>query len=145
MEEIKPMIVPKILIADDARIIRTVLSRKLEEAGYAVIAVQNGREALEVISRESFDLAILDIHMPELNGLETVREIRKTYSATQLPVIMATANGEDDHVIESFEAGANDYVTKPINFPVLQARMGTHLMLKQALEELERERRAHQG
>ena len=130
----------KILIADDARVIRTVLTRKLEEAGYTVTAAENGQEVLEIIRREPFDLVILDLYMPGLDGLETTRAIRKIFSATHLPVIVATANNEEEHVLESFEAGANDFVSKPINFPVLQARMATHLKLKRALEELERSR-----
>ena len=84
------------------------------------------------------DLVVLDIHMPDMGGLETLRHLRERYSAIQLPVIMATANDEDEDIIESFEAGANDFVSKPINFPVLFARMETHLKLKRAMEDLER-------
>ncbi len=128
----------KILIADDGRVMRTVISAKLTENGYAVTAVASGREALESIEREPVDLVVLDIHMPDMGGLETLRHLRERYSAIQLPVIMATANDEDEDIIESFEAGANDFVSKPINFPVLFARMETHLKLKRAMEDLER-------
>ena len=128
----------KVLIADDGRVMRTVISAKLTEKGYAVTAVASGREALESIEREPVDLVVLDIHMPDMGGLETLRHLRERYSAIQLPVIMATANDEDEDIIESFEAGANDFVSKPINFPVLFARMETHLKLKRAMEDLER-------
>jgi DNA-binding response OmpR family regulator len=128
----------KILIADDGRVMRTVISAKLTEKGYAVTAVASGREALESIEREPVDLVVLDIHMPDMGGLETLRHLREHHSAIQLPVIMATANDEDEDIIESFEAGANDFVSKPINFPVLFARMETHLKLKRAMEDLER-------
>jgi DNA-binding response OmpR family regulator len=128
----------KILIADDGRVMRTVISAKLAEKGYTVTAVASGREALESMDREPVDLLVLDIHMPDMDGLETLRNVRERYTAIQLPVIMATANDEDEDVIESFEAGASDFVSKPINFPVLFARMETHLNLKRAMESLER-------
>jgi DNA-binding response OmpR family regulator len=128
----------KILVADDGRVMRTVITRKLEEKGYAVTAVASGREALDSIEREPVDLLVLDIHMPDMGGLETLHHLRQRYTAIQLPVIMATANDEDEDVIGSFEAGANDFVSKPINFPVLFARMETHLKLKRAMEDLER-------
>lgn len=128
----------KILIADDGRVMRTIISAKLSEKGYSVTAVASGREALESIDQEPVDLLVLDIHMPDMGGLETLRHLRERYTAVQLPVIMATANDEDEDVIESFEAGANDFVSKPINFPVLLARMDTHLKLKRAMEALER-------
>lgn len=132
------MSLAKILIADDGRVMRTVISAKLTEKGYAVTAVASGREALESIKRDPVDLVVLDIHMPDMDGLETLRHLRESHTAIQLPVIMATANDQDADVIESFEAGANDFVSKPINFPVLFARMETHLKLKRAMEVLER-------
>lgn len=132
------MSLAKILIADDGRVMRTVISAKLTEKGYAVTAVASGREALESIKRDPVDLVVLDIHMPDMDGLETLRHLRESHTAIQLPVIMATANDQDADVIESFEAGANDFVSKPINFPVLFARMETHLKLKRAMEALER-------
>jgi DNA-binding response OmpR family regulator len=132
------MSLAKILIADDGRVMRTVITAKLTEKGYAVTAVASGREALESIKRDPVDLVVLDIHMPDMDGLETLRHLRESHTAIQLPVIMATANDQDADVIESFEAGANDFVSKPINFPVLFARMETHLKLKRAMEALER-------
>ena len=128
----------KILIADDGRVMRTVISAMLAGKGYSVTAVASGREALESIEQEPVDLVVLDIHMPDIDGMETLRHLRQRYTAIQLPVIMATANDEDEDVIESFEAGANDFVSKPINFPILFARMETHLKLKRAMEDLER-------
>jgi len=125
-----------ILIVDDGLVIRTVLSRKLEEQGHAVTAAVNGKEALEILANGlQPDLIILDVHMPELNGLETLRELRKTYSATQLPVIMATTKDEDEDIVNCFDAGASDFVSKPINFPVLFARINTHLKLKQLMDQ----------
>ncbi len=134
-----------ILIADDGRVMRTVLSRKLTEAGYIVSESSGGLEALELIDTAGpFDLLILDISMPDLSGLEVLKKIRETRSATDFPVIMATANDENEDIVEAFDRGANDYVTKPINFPVLLARIDTHLRLKRTTEEL-RQKLAAQG
>lgn len=127
-----------ILIADDGLVMRTVISRKLEEKAYKVTAVADGQEALDRIDKETFDLVILDIHMPVMDGLEALRRLRGRFSQTQLPVIMATSKDEDEDVIGCFDAGANDFVAKPINFPVLFARMETQLKLKRATEELAR-------
>ena len=128
----------KILVADDGQVMRTVLTHKLTEKGYQVTAVSGGNEAVEKIARESFDLVLLDIHMPDIDGIEVLTQIRGTFTASQLPVIMATAKDEEENIVRCFEAGANDFVAKPINFPVLFARLQTHLQLKRAVEELER-------
>ncbi len=71
--------------------------------------------------------------MPELNSLESLRELRKTYTATQLPVIMATSKDEDQDIVNCFDTGASDFASKPINFPVLYARIKTALKLKQLM------------
>lgn len=128
-----------ILIADDGRAVRTVLSRKLTLEGYVVTESSGGIEALEKIVTTDFDLIILDNFMPDLSGLEVLQKVRETRSATELPIIMATANEDNDDMVRAFEFGANDYVTKPINFPVLLARIDTHLRLKRTTEELRRE------
>jgi len=128
-----------ILIADDGRVMRTVLSRKLTEKGYKVSESDGGNKALEMIGADdhAYDLLVLDIIMPDLGGLEVLQQIREKLSPTELPVIMATANDESEDIVRAFELGANDYVTKPINFPVLLARIETHLRLKRATAELQ--------
>jgi DNA-binding response OmpR family regulator len=132
------MIPARILTADDGKVMRLVISRKLEEAGYNVIAVAGGREALEAIGREPFDLVILDVHMPDMDGLETLQQLRQSYTPIQLPIIMATAKDAAEDIVRAFELGASDFVAKPINFPVLFARIETQLKLKRATEELQR-------
>ena len=127
-----------ILIADDGLVMRTVISRKLEEKGYRVTAAPSGVEVMEFIENTTFDLVILDIHMPGMDGFETLRRLRERFSPTELPIIMATSKDEDEDIVRCFEAGANDFVAKPINFPVLFARIATQLKLKRATEELER-------
>ena len=128
----------RILTADDGKVMRVIISRKLEERGYTVSAVEGGRQALELIEREAFDLVILDLYMPEMDGIETLLRLRRRFTAIQLPIIMATAKDDNEEVIRAFELGANDFVSKPINFPVLFARIETHLKLKRATEELAR-------
>lgn len=127
-----------ILIADDGLVMRTVISRKLEEKGYRVIAAPSGIEVMELIESSTFELVILDIHMPGMDGFETLQRLRERFSQIQLPIIMATSKDEDEDIVRCFEAGANDFVAKPINFPVLFARIETQLKLKRATEELER-------
>ena len=127
-----------ILIADDGLVMRTVISRKLQEKDSRVTAAPSGIEVMELIENTTFDLVLLDIHMPGMDGFETLRRLRKCFSQTQLPIIMATSKDEDEDVVRCFEAGANDFVAKPINFPVLFARIETQLKLKRATEELER-------
>ncbi len=127
-----------ILIADDGLVMRTVISRKLEEKGYRVTAAPSGVEVMEFIENTTFDLVILDIHMPGMDGFETLQRLRERFSQIQLPIIMATSKDEDEDIVRCFEAGANDFVAKPINFPVLFARIATQLKLKRATEELER-------
>ena len=127
-----------ILIADDGLVMRTVISRKLEEKGYQVTAAPSGIEVLKFIESDTFDLVLLDIHMPGMDGFETLCRLRDRFSQIQLPIIMATSKDEDEDVVRCFEAGANEFVAKPINFPVLFARIATQLKLKRATEELER-------
>lgn len=128
-----------ILVADDGKMMRTLLARKLRETGYTIAEAADGNEALARIAEGGIDLVILDVVMPELGGMETLEQLRRTFSQTQLPIIMATANDEDQEIVRAFEMGANDYVTKPINFPVLLARIETQLRLKRAIEALGQE------
>lgn len=119
-----------ILVAEDNRMNRLTLARYLERHGFLVTAVENGRQALDQVRAQRFDLLILDVMMPELSGLEVLAAVRVNASTVELPVIMATALDESTDIVRAFELGANDYVTKPIDFPVLLARMRTHLTLK---------------
>jgi two-component system sensor histidine kinase/response regulator len=89
---------------------------------------------VEVLQAERFDLVLLDVMMPGLNGFEVLQIIRQKQSIAELPIIMATARDENEDIIAGFKLGANDYVTKPINFPVLLARVQTQLQLKKLTE-----------
>jgi diguanylate cyclase (GGDEF)-like protein/PAS domain S-box-containing protein len=125
-----------LLVVDDNELNRDVLSRRLGAKGYAVTVAADGPEALAAVAAAGYDLVLLDVEMPVMSGLEVLGRLRETYTQTQLPVIMVTARTEGADVVEAFRLGANDYVTKPIDFPVALARIGTHLAHKRAVEDL---------
>jgi diguanylate cyclase (GGDEF)-like protein/PAS domain S-box-containing protein len=125
-----------LLVVDDNENNRDALSRRLRMKGYQVSVAASGPEALACAAAESYDLILLDVEMPGMGGLEVLAHLRKTQSATELPVIMFTARSEGADVVEAFRLGANDYVTKPIDFPVALARISTHLSHKQVIQHL---------
>jgi sigma-B regulation protein RsbU (phosphoserine phosphatase) len=125
-----------VLIVDDNEMNRDMLSRRLQRKGYDVTIAHDGDRAMELIRDRRFDLVLLDVMMPGLNGLEVLKILRETHTATDLPIIMATARGESEDIVKALTLGANDYVTKPLDFPVVLARVQTHLALKQAAEQV---------
>jgi len=125
-----------LLVVDDDESNRDLLSRRLERKGYRVQTAAGGAEALALIYRGSFDLILLDVEMPEMSGLEVLSQIRKIYSSLRLPVIMVTGRSDSEDVVKSLSLGANDYITKPVDFPVAVARISTHLSLKWTEEAL---------
>jgi diguanylate cyclase (GGDEF)-like protein/PAS domain S-box-containing protein len=125
-----------LLIVDDNEMNRDLLSRRLERKGYAVSVAENGHKTLEWIGQHDFDLVLLDIEMPGTSGLEVLKTLRQTYSPNQLPVIMVTAKVQSQDIVEALSLGANDYVTKPIDFPVALARIKTQLSHKGLVEAL---------
>jgi class 3 adenylate cyclase/CheY-like chemotaxis protein len=134
----RPAALEHILVVDDNEPNRDMLSRRLESKGYRVTAAESGSRALAIVEAEKVDLVLLDIMMPEMSGLTTLKKLRTLRSRGELPVIMATAKDQSQDVVEALGQGANDYVTKPIDFPVLLARVEAHLSLKGALEEVRR-------
>lgn len=125
-----------LLIVDDEELNRDVLSRRLERAGYTVVSAANGPEALDKIREQEFELVLLDSMMPGMNGVDLLKLLRATYSANELPVIMVTAVAESDKVVEALSLGANDYITKPVDFAVALARIRSQLNRKWAEEKL---------
>ena len=121
-----------ILVVDDQELNRDLLSRRLRKAGYQVSCAVDGFDALEQIAAQTFDLVLLDIMMPGMNGLEVLEHVRRTHSVTDLPVIMATAKTDNETVVEALQLGANDYVTKPLEFGVVLARVRSHLLVREA-------------
>jgi sigma-B regulation protein RsbU (phosphoserine phosphatase) len=126
----------RILIVDDSDINRSTLERLLGGQGYEALAVPSGPVALEQLSRQSFDLILLDVMMQGLSGFEVLREVRTRLSTTELPVIMTTARDGTEDIVHALELGANDYVTKPLDLPVLLARIQTQLSLKDAVAQI---------
>ena len=131
-----------ILIVDDLEANRVLLERSLASAGYRTLSADCGAAALNLLGTQPVDLVLLDWLMPGLSGLDTLRAIRQSHSLDALPVILCTAVGEDDNIVEAIESGANDYVIKPISLPVLRARMATHLNRSAAMAALEHDRDA---
>jgi sigma-B regulation protein RsbU (phosphoserine phosphatase) len=127
-----------VLVVDDDGANRDMLSRRLERKGYAVTVAEDGRRAIELVGQRPFDLVLLDVLMPGLSGLEVLRQLRQSHAATELPVIMATALSESGDVVEALRLGANDFVSKPLDFPVVLARIQSQLALKRAVEEVVR-------
>jgi len=109
-----------VLIADDEQRIRKLISDFLQREGYTILEADNGQSALALFAAERIDLVILDVMMPEPDGLTVCREIRKKSS---VPIIMLTARGEELDQLFAFELGADEYVTKPFSPKVLTARV----------------------
>lgn len=121
-----------ILAVDDDALNRGVIERIVTRKGHKVTLANDGKDALHKIRRDTFDLVLLDVMMPGIDGVDVLREIRNHYSMTDLPVIMVSALSDSEKVVELLDLGANDYVTKPIDAKVLQARMETQLSVVSA-------------
>jgi sigma-B regulation protein RsbU (phosphoserine phosphatase) len=135
-----------ILIVDDEELNRDALARRLQRHEYEVACAKSGREAIGLLGDRRFDLVLLDIMMPGMNGLEVLKFLRRVDSLLDLPIIMVTAKGGSEDVVEALELGANDYVTKPLDVPVVLARVRTQLALRRAVaqvKELEAKLDAH--
>ena len=129
---------PRILVVDDVELNRSMLTRRLERKAFQVETAEGGQEAIEKIRTTTYDLILLDIMMPEVSGYDVLKEVRKTHSPLELPIIMATAKDQGEDIVSAFKLGANDYITKPIDFPVALARIETQLSRKRAMEESRR-------
>ncbi|WP_339740020.1 response regulator transcription factor [uncultured Sunxiuqinia sp.] len=131
----------KILLVDDEVDILEFISYNLEKEGYKVYTAQNGVEAIKLAEKKTPDLIILDVMMPEMDGIAACEEIRKIPSLSNVVIAFLTARGEDYSQIAGFEAGADDYITKPIRPKVLVSRVkallkrtGGGIMTEQAVE-----------
>lgn len=123
-----------VLIVDDSKMIRTAIREILELGNIQVTEAANGKDALNAVHNNLPDLVLLDIVMPEMDGVSVLKSLRKLYSKLQLPIILVTAKGSTNDIVQALDYGANDYVTKPIDFDVLWARLSNQLMQKQAAE-----------
>ena len=150
----------RLLIVDDLEVNRVLLCRMFGMHGYETVEAAGGVPCLELLERETFDLVLLDVMMPDLDGREVLRRIRERHTASELPVIMVTALTETHEVVAALRLGANDYLTKPVDFAVALARTEAQIARKRAegalreahaeLHAMERQRRedaerAHQS
>jgi two-component system response regulator MtrA len=108
-----------VLLVEDDGSIRETAAIGLERAGFRVMTARDGREAVEMFRRERFDLVILDLMLPEMDGFEVCRQVRRE---SGVPIVMLTARSDPTDVVAGLELGADDYVTKPFDLPVLVAR-----------------------
>jgi serine phosphatase RsbU (regulator of sigma subunit) len=136
----------RILVVDDLALNRDLLVRRIQRLGHEAGTAVNGRDALDKLHQQDWDLVLLDITMPELDGYETLRRIRASPVLAQLPVVMVSAIDESESVVRCLELGADDYLPKPFNPVVLQARITSSLAKKrlqdhkgQLLQALSRE------
>jgi len=128
--------IARILVVDDNPTNRELLLHRLEKASYTVTIAESGEDALALLRDATFDLVLLDWMMPGMSGIEVLRRIRATRSPIELPVIMATARAEPDDIVEALRAEANDYVSKPLNFEIVIARIRSQIGLAEAHREL---------
>ena len=126
---------PRILLVDDEQAIQTLLSYPLEKDGYEVVCASDGREALARFGDGGFDLVVLDVMMPRLDGLEVCRRLR---AKSQVPIIMLTARAEEVDKVVGLELGADDYITKPFSMREFRSRV------KAALRRATWSARAHE-
>ncbi|NET09885.1 MAG: response regulator, partial [Symploca sp. SIO2B6] len=126
-------LVGKLLVVDDNEANRDMFYRRLKRKGHTVVTASSGEEAMAIVQQTRVDVILLDVMMPGMDGFETLRQIRQTYSQLQLPVIMVTAKVESQDMVQAFEWGANDYVTKPIDFDLAIARIQNQLLAIQAM------------
>ncbi len=128
----------RLLVVDDLPENRNVLSRRLERQGHYVATAANGREGLQKLRAEPFDLVLLDVLMPEMDGYQMLQQLKASKRMRHIPVIMISALGELDSVVRCIELGAEDYLPKPFNPILLRARLGACLE-KKRLRDREQE------
>ena len=127
---------PLILIADDEKTIRSFLRVSLETQGYKCLEAQDGGEALMLCASNDPDVLVLDLGLPDMDGVDVIRELRKI---SQIPILIVSARGHDREKIEALDAGADDYLTKPFSVPELLARIRVILRRQSALRGREQQ------
>ena len=123
----------KILIVDDEEDILSLVEYNLKKEGYRTIGVKTGEAALQLVEEQTPDLIILDLMLPEMDGLEVCRILKSNENTSDIPIIMLTAKGEETDIVVGLEIGADDYVTKPFSPRVLLAR--TKALLRRKTKE----------
>lgn len=124
-----------LLVVDDNKVNRILLSRGLEQYGHTIETAENGKQALDMLKRTSYDLILLDIEMPEMNGYQVLEACLKDDNLSNIPVIMTSSLDEIDSVVKCVELGAEDYLNKPVNPILLRARVNASLEKKRLRDE----------
>ena len=128
----------RLLIVDDNKVNRLLMTRGLEQQGHSTASAENGRVALEMLRREEFDLVLLDMEMPEMDGFQVLEQLVKDLKLRDLPVIVTSSLEGIDNVVRCIELGAEDFLTKPVNPVLLKARIGASLE-KKRLRDMQKE------
>lgn len=128
----------RLLVVDDNKVNRLLLGRSLEQQGHSVEMAENGRQALDMMHAKPFDLVLLDIEMPELNGYQVLERVTSDLQLRDIPIVITSALEELESVVKCIEMGAEDYLTKPVNPVLLKARIGASLE-KKHLRDQQRE------
>lgn len=129
-----------VLVVEDEPLGRDLMRLQLERAGFRVLLAETSKEALHEAITNSPDIILLDIVLPDGNGLDVLRKLREERRTHLMPVLLVTALSDTEDIVNGLAEGASDYITKPINFPVLLARMHTHLRLAQTIAQVETQR-----
>lgn len=124
-----------LLVVDDNKVNRILLARGLEQEGHKVEVAENGRQAFEMLKRGTYDLVLLDIEMPEMNGYQVLEACLGDPELRNLPIIMTSSLDEIDSVVKCVELGAEDYLNKPVNPVLLRARVNASLEKKRLRDE----------
>lgn len=125
----------KILIVDDNRMNRLLLARSLEQWGHAITFAENGRQALDLLRANVFDVVLLDVEMPEMNGYQVLEQVHGDVRLRDIPIIVTSSLDEIDSVVKCIELGAEDYLNKPVNPVLLQARVNASLEKKRLRDQ----------
>ena len=128
----------KVLVVDDDRTVRNVICRALSEE-YETVTAENGLDGIEKVQSENPDFVLLDVEMPGMNGYEVCRQLKADAATRNCSVIIVTSHSSVDHEVAALEAGAADFITKPLNAPLVRARVKTQLLVKKQADELHRQ------
>jgi two-component system sensor histidine kinase/response regulator len=127
----------KILIVDDVSRNIQILGNILSQNQFQIAYAQSGKQAIDICETQDFDLVLLDIMMPEMDGYEVCERLKENPSTREIPIIFLTAKADMDSIIKGFEIGGQDYITKPFNAAELLARVNSHLLIRRQKKELE--------
>ena len=125
----------RLLVVDDNKVNRLLLTRSLEQQGHSVASAENGRAALDMLRRDAFDLLLLDIEMPEMDGFQVLEQLKGDLQLRDVPVIVTSSLEGVENVVRCIELGAEDYLQKPVNPVLLRARIGASLEKKRLRDQ----------